>query len=810
MNPRLLIPILIGISLVMAEGSATAATIKAVQSGTASSSGNGTVTVNITSVDTSKSFLVFQTRHNSNRPEGSALRGKLASSTTLEFTRVTNETSTIEIRWYVAEFTSGVKVQRGDISQSGLTINTAVTPVASLSQAFVLWSKTVNANDSTWDDNDPVVLELTSTSNLQLRNSANTSGHIVHYQIVEFTNSADVLVQKGLTSLTGTTLSVDVTLSTAVDLTKAFVLVGYRQTTGTSAAIGRRMVRARLINTTTARIDRDVADAADTLDEISWQVVELRDGSKVQAGSVNFPSGTSQQTITISSISTARSIAFGSAQPACGQGMGKSSYASDDIIGVASATFALGSTSFTAQRTSTAAAADIGWFVVEFADPCAVPATPRGNILFVVPNSASLSASDTAKRCAMYSWNLNVTLISETATTSQFDTAIASANGVYVSSAVTASTVASKLADRNIGIAWETPALDDDVKLSNADGGTYSATAIDIQSTCHYITSSFTTGSRTILTSSQSLATASTTLATDATTLAKRLSSSSPTLVALERRNRLYGDTRSTGRRVHMPWGSSAFDYTALNSDGQLLMRRAIEWVAEVDGSMGIWRFDETAGTTAVDASGNARSATLTNMDPATDWVRGRVDNALDFDGSDDTAIVSGTFAPPGTGSVAFFMQVPGPPASHGRIFGSANNWEVRHVQNGNPDGVPNGIVFDLGYPAGGANDVFITTSAIDQPGRWYHIAAVFNQPAGTYSVYLDGALHKSGTTTLVTEASGTLTIGTRTGSSNYFVGRLDDLRIYNRELCADEIAAIARAKTQLNILQWYEVRRGQ
>src|SRR5262249_21976568 len=133
-----------------------------------------------------------------------------------------------------------------------------------------------------------------------------------------------------------------------------------------------------------------------------------------------------------------------------------------------------------------------------------------------------------------------------------------------------------------------------------------------------------------------------------------------------------------------------------------------------------------------------------------------------------------------------------GPPATHGRILGVAGNWEVRHVNAGNPDGVPYGLVFDLGDPASGANTDFITTVPISTAGRWYHVAAVFNQTASTYAVYLDGALHKSGTKTLVAEAAGTLTIGTRTGTTDYFVGTLDDLRIYDRELCANEIAALA------------------
>ena len=41
-------------------------------------------------------------------------------------------------------------------------------------------------------------------------------------------------------------------------------------------------------------------------------------------------------------------------------------------------------------------------------------------------------------------------------------------------------------------------------------------------------------------------------------------------------------------------------------------------------------------GGTLRDISGNKNHGTLTNMDPATDWVVGEKGLALDFDGSDD------------------------------------------------------------------------------------------------------------------------------------------------------------------------------
>lgn len=53
-------------------------------------------------------------------------------------------------------------------------------------------------------------------------------------------------------------------------------------------------------------------------------------------------------------------------------------------------------------------------------------------------------------------------------------------------------------------------------------------------------------------------------------------------------------------------------------------------------GLVGWWPFLAGAGGTLHDISGNGNHGTLTNMDPATDWVPGRTGHALDFDGNDD------------------------------------------------------------------------------------------------------------------------------------------------------------------------------
>ena len=343
-----------------------------VQTGTATSTATGTLTVTIAAVDPTKAFLLFSTRSSSADPDSSMVRGRIASATTLEFARNSNDAAAIEIRWYVVSYPSGIRVQRGEVTQSATTVNvTLPQALGSLSRAFVTYSKTPAATDTTHNATIPVLAALTTTTNLQLRTNTAATSHVIWWQVVEYLSAADINVQRGTTAITGTATSATVTLPAAVDLAKTFVLVSYR-TAGTGNDLGRRMIRAQLASTTSITIDRAVGGTGDDLTEIAWEAVELRDGSTVQRGSAAFASGAATATATLTAVNLAKTVAFASAQGGAGQAMGRSPYVTSDVLGVASFTFALTATQLTAQRTSTVAAADAGWFVVQFGNASAV------------------------------------------------------------------------------------------------------------------------------------------------------------------------------------------------------------------------------------------------------------------------------------------------------------------------------------------------------------------------------------------------------------------------------------------------------
>jgi concanavalin A-like lectin/glucanase superfamily protein len=206
--------------------------------------------------------------------------------------------------------------------------------------------------------------------------------------------------------------------------------------------------------------------------------------------------------------------------------------------------------------------------------------------------------------------------------------------------------------------------------------------------------------------------------------------------------------------------------------------------VANMYGLIGYWKFAEGSGTTAADSSGNANPATLSG---GAAWETNCAgDVALQTNGAGGIAQTNAAFQPPSEGTVAFWMRGAGMPAGTARLMGLGGDWEIRQLPNGT-------LSFDLGASPYTGNEPFSTLDPVATAGKWYHIAAVFNDVDNSYSVYINGQLRTSGISPvdLVPQVSGILSFGTRTGTSEYWPGALRDVRVYNRGLAAGEIAQL-------------------
>ncbi len=206
---------------------------------------------------------------------------------------------------------------------------------------------------------------------------------------------------------------------------------------------------------------------------------------------------------------------------------------------------------------------------------------------------------------------------------------------------------------------------------------------------------------------------------------------------------------------------------------------------------IGWWRFDEGAGTTAVDLSGYGNDGTLQG-DPQ--WVNGKFGKALQFDGVDD------------------FVEVP-----HADILTVDTEVTVMAWINTERHGGPGteswqGIVaksnsprsYSLYTEASGAlhfsttstviNDYVGTLSSGQVPlNEWVHVAAMVVD--GEHQYYINGEPAGTSGSDIVlpgTADTSPVLIGrTGEGAARSFLGIIDDVRIYNEALTQEEIQII-------------------
>lgn len=205
------------------------------------------------------------------------------------------------------------------------------------------------------------------------------------------------------------------------------------------------------------------------------------------------------------------------------------------------------------------------------------------------------------------------------------------------------------------------------------------------------------------------------------------------------------------------------------------------------------WEFEDGGGTTAQDSTANGNDGALVNG-PA--WTSGKIDGGLSFDGTDDYVDVSDNpslrFGQHDSFTIAFWA----------RPIGTGQGFAVSKMRTGGANGVfgyqvywsPSGnwcfLIDSAGY-----NQTYLWTSENSAPeDNWYHVAAVYDNK--DMKIYLNGQL--DGHTSFSYNASGTpdknLAIGVRsfdTTLEQYFKGKLDDIRIYNQALNANEVAAL-------------------
>ncbi len=253
----------------------------------------------------------------------------------------------------------------------------------------------------------------------------------------------------------------------------------------------------------------------------------------------------------------------------------------------------------------------------------------------------------------------------------------------------------------------------------------------------------------------------------------------------------LWGNTASSGPQIYKDGTSSAtVSYSDvqggwlgagnINADPMFVGPKIGE---PPESAIAHWKLDERRGSTAYDSAGENDGIVY-----GAQWTTGKADGALSFDGSDDWVSISnpGTISSESDFTWVAWIQTSSDTGAILARAGTGWAWErggkVFFLRGGS-------LHFDVGW-------VGVVSSGVPvNDGQWHYVVVTveFVNDSDTISFYVDGVSAGGGNLNVdrFSDSGLPLKIGFCNGDfpeSCHFNGIIDDVRIYDRALSAEEI----------------------
>jgi hypothetical protein len=223
--------------------------------------------------------------------------------------------------------------------------------------------------------------------------------------------------------------------------------------------------------------------------------------------------------------------------------------------------------------------------------------------------------------------------------------------------------------------------------------------------------------------------------------------------------------------------------------------------IARISGVIARWDLNESSGTVAVDTTVAKNDATYVNN--PTLGVAGpypaQTGTAVEFDGSSEYITAGKSLLNNLTAFSLMGWVRPDNSSPDKSFFGQTGLIEVGIDTQANQ--------IDLFTNAGGS-----ISASVQLPfGKWSHVAAVGN--GSELKLYVNGLEVSSGGSTTANYGSNTSIFkvgeGVITSFGGFFDGRLDEVRVYNRAVCPEEVHAIYKGSrpSGVRIIEWLETR---
>jgi len=205
------------------------------------------------------------------------------------------------------------------------------------------------------------------------------------------------------------------------------------------------------------------------------------------------------------------------------------------------------------------------------------------------------------------------------------------------------------------------------------------------------------------------------------------------------------------------------------------------------DGLVAYFKLDETEGTFAADSSGNGNHGTLVGS--RAQWVPGYFDGGVDF--ATDEAEAHVEFPTTGmsvtSGSISIWGNLRNPQATRTRyFFGHTTRPPYSNRIQIYMDGSTTNLDIGLGGSHAARTDIMMLPM-----GTWIHVVLTWDN--GVYAVYVNGEKIANGSYSGLTALDPVANVSddSNPAESEAFDGILDEARIYNRAITAEEVMAI-------------------
>lgn len=265
----------------------------------------------------------------------------------------------------------------------------------------------------------------------------------------------------------------------------------------------------------------------------------------------------------------------------------------------------------------------------------------------------------------------------------------------------------------------------------------------------------------------------------------------------------IFFETNSAGTRAAFPSpGTYVLRVTAddtVSSDfAEVTVLAGPNFSDQPDVSRVLWlKLNETSGANVTDSAGaNTGTASGGYVWQPTGGIR---DGALEFNGTSAQIVVADANDLDNTTAftLAYWFNAHAYVVDSSGLVCKRNSASDNNAYTTYLKGPDKRIYVDID----GSNNRFSSATTI-QTGRWYHVAVTFDgslAAAERAKLWLNGALDVTAAESSVSIPNTTSAVrigNTQGGVSNWFGGRIDDVRFYRRALNATEIAALASTNT--------------